>query len=188
MKAPQRHTEKATELTSEPPILLRLHGGKRWSTGEATNVAADVLLRPELFSSLLKGLGHNVPLVRMRSAYAISKIVSQRADLLQPHKEQFLDYLVAADNNHLARACMLQTLHHLDFNAEEINLLKDVLKDFMFSESSIVRTFSLQLLVDFAEKDVSLRQEVIPILWDALNNGTAAMRARARKLMKKYKI
>ena len=37
-----------------------------------------------------------------------------------------------------------------------------------------------------AEADPALRPEVMPLLWDALERGTPAMRARARKLLKKY--
>ncbi len=55
-------------------------------------------------------------------------------------------------------------------------------------KSSIVKTFSLQLLVDFAEADPSLRPEIMPLLWEALERGTPAMRARAHKLVKKYKL
>ena len=61
-----------------------------------------------------------------------------------------------------------------------------MLRDFMYSESSIVKTFSLQLLVNLASTDESPRPEVMPLLWNALERGTPAMRARARKLLKKY--
>ena len=171
----------------EHELLLRLHGGRKNSTGEAIAVAADVLSQPKLFVELFNGLTHKVPIVRMRAAYAVSKVASAQAKLLQAYKDKFLDCLAAPDNSPLTLACMLQTLSTLALTREDISLLKDMLQDFMFSDSSIVKTFSLQLLVDFAEADASLRPEVMPILWNALNNGTPAMRARARKLIKKYK-
>ena len=166
----------------------RLHGGRITSTGQALAVAEEVLAQPELFTELFSGLEHEDSLIRMRVAYAISKVTDERPDLLQPHKGRFIDLLDAPSNSHLCRACMLQTLHRLALTADDINLLKDILRDFMYSESSIVKTFSLQLLVDFAEADACLRPEVTPLLWEALESGTPAMRARARKLMKKYKL
>ncbi len=169
-------------------LLIKLHGGKRNSIGEAVAVANIVLAKPELFEDLFDMLKNEDSLIRMRAAYAISKIADSRPDLLQPHKDHLLDYLADPGSGHLARACMLQALHKMPLTAEDISLLKDMLRGFMFSDSSIVKTLSLHMLVEFADNDPSLRSEVIPILWQALECGTPAMRARARKLMKKYKL
>lgn len=169
-------------------LLARLHGGKSMSTGQAMAVAEEVVRQPELFPQLFEGLAHPVALVRMRAAYALAKVVQARPALLQPFKEAFLDCLVAPDNSHLARACMLQALHQLALDPQDISLLVDTLFDFMHSDSSIVKTFSLQLLTEFAEADPGLRPRVLPLLWQARDNGTPAMRARARKLMKRYGI
>lgn len=176
-----------TALT-EHGLLNRLHGGKNCSTGQALAVAGTVLEAPELFVELFNGLSHENSLVRMRAAYAISKVADARADLLQAYKNLFLDRLADPTNSHLARACMLQALRTLTLSPEDIALLADMLQDFMFSDSSIVKTFSLQLLVEFAEADACLRPKVMSLLWNALDHGTSAMRARARKLIKKYKV
>ena len=169
-------------------LAAQLRGGKRTSTGEALAVARDVLARPERFGILFGLLEHEDPLVRMRAAYALSKASAERPDLLRPYKTRFIDRLADPANSHLCRACLLQALRALELAPDDVSLLKDMLLDFMHSESSIVKTFSLNLLVDFAEADASLRPEVMPLLWDALGRGTPAMRARARKLMKKYKL
>lgn len=169
-------------------FVSRLSGGRSCSTGQALAVAGEVLEHPELFAELFSGLAHEHPLTRMRMAYAVSKVADARPDLLQPHKDGFIDRLADPDNSHLCRACLLQTLRVLELTPDDIDLLKDILLDFMHSQSSIVKTFSLQALADFAEADPGLRPQVLPLLWDALENGTPAMRARARKLMRKYKL
>lgn len=69
----------------------KLTGGRSCSTGQALAVAAEVLERPELFGQLFNGLEHEQPLVRMRMAYAVSKVAGARPDLLQPYKEHFVD-------------------------------------------------------------------------------------------------
>lgn len=168
-------------------LIAKLHGGKSTSTGQAAAVAAEVLASPALFDELFAGLEHNEPLIRMRAAYALSKVADARPDLLQARKHSFIDRLAAPDNSHLCRACLLQALRGLELTPDDVSLLKDMLRDFMHSESSIVKTLSLHLLVDFAETDPRLRPEVMPLLWDALERGSPAMRARARKLMKKYR-
>lgn len=169
-------------------FAAKLSGGRSCSTGRALAVAAEVLAHPELFAGLFGGLAHEHPLTRMRMAYALSKVADARPDLLQPYKDSFIDRLADPDNSHLCRACLLQTLRTLELTPGDIDLLKDMLLDFMHSQSSIVKTFSLQALADFAEVYPALRSQVVPLLWDALENGTPAMRARARKLMRKYKL
>ena len=118
----------------------------------------------------------------------LPKVAGIRPDLLTPYKDQFIERLAAPDNSRLCRVCLLQTLHRFELTPDDIDLLKDVLRDFMHSESSIVKTFPLQLLADFAAADESLRSEIMPLLWNALEHGTPAMRARARKLLKQYKL
>lgn len=169
-------------------LAARLRGGKSTSTGAAVAVASAVLARPELFAELFGILEHEDPLIRMRAAYALSKISEERPGLLQPYKGRFIDRLADPGNSHLCRACLLQSLGRLELTPDDIELLKDMLRDFMHSDSSIVKTLSLNLLADFAEADASLRPEVTRLLWEALERGTPAMRARARKLMKTHRL
>lgn len=173
---------------SASDLTAKLSGGRGCSTIQALAVADEVLAQPALFADLFNCLAHAEPLIRMRAAYALCKVADKRPDLLAPYKDRLIDRLDNPDNSHLCRACLLQALHHLKLTPQDIDLLKDMLRDFMYSESSIVKTFSLQLLVDFAAADESLRPEIMPLLWDALERGTPAMRARARKLIKKYKL
>ena len=173
---------------SDYNLATKLSGGRSCSTKQALAVAAEVLARPELFAELFGGLAHENSLTRMRAAYALAKVADARPDLLALYKDRLIDHLAAPDNSHLCRACLLRTLHKFALTPDDIDLLKDMLRDFMHSKSSIVKTFSLQLLVDFAAMDERLRPEIMPLLWNALERGTPAMRARARKLLKKYKL
>lgn len=84
------------------------------------------------------------------------------------------------------RACLLQIIGRLELALDEMRTLKDLLRDFMFNESSIVKTFSLQLMADLAAKEPTLQPEVLPQIWETLESGTPAM--RARKLLRKYHL
>jgi hypothetical protein len=53
--------------------------------------------------------------------------------------------------------------------------------------SGLNRTMAIQALMDLSEQDEKLRERVMPIVVEFLENGTPAMRARARKLLKKVK-
>ena len=49
---------------------------------------------------------------------------------------------------------------------------------------SLTRTHALQALVDLSAGDAALRRRLLPIAQEFAETGTAAMRARARKLLK----
>ena len=65
---------------------------------------------------------------------------------------------------------------------------KAVAVDLMFERlgdaSGLNRTFALQALMDLSEDDAALRARVLPFVRKALEDGTPAMQARARKLLK----
>ena len=49
--------------------------------------------------------------------------------------------------------------------------------------SGLNRTMAMQALMDLSEQDAALRVRVMPIVLEFVENGTPAMRARARKLL-----
>ena len=54
---------------------------------------------------------------------------------------------------------------------------------YLEDRSSIVKTFALQGLADLAQPEPGLRAEVIEILHESARNGSAAVKARSRKLL-----
>jgi hypothetical protein len=60
-----------------------------------------------------------------------------------------------------------------------IDLMFERLRD----KSGLNRTFALQALMDMSEQDAALRARVMPVVREFLENGTPAMRARARRLL-----
>ena len=64
---------------------------------------------------------------------------------------------------------------------------KAVVVELMFERmrdgSGLNRTMAMQALMDLSEGDAGLRARVMPIVREALEGGTPAMRARARKLL-----
>jgi len=60
-----------------------------------------------------------------------------------------------------------------------VELMFERLRD----RSGLNRTMAMQALMDLSEEDAKLRARVLPVVREALEGGTAAMRARARKLL-----
>jgi hypothetical protein len=75
-------------------------------------------------------------------------------------------------------------LPRLRLTPKERNHAVAILFDYLEDKSSIVKTFAVQSLADFARQDWGLRARVVPILTHLTDTGTPAMRSRGRKLLK----
>jgi hypothetical protein len=71
----------------------------------------------------------------------------------------------------------------LPLTARERRLAVSSLNVYLEDRSSIVKTSALQGLADLAETDPDLRPQVIELLRASTRSGTAAMKARSRKLL-----
>ena len=163
-----------------------LGGGDRRSIGRANEVKKLVLKEPERFAELIECLWDEDPLVRMRAADAAEKISLVRPDLLQKHKLELLGLLAEAEQIEL-RWHLAVMVPRMVLNARERARAAEALKRFLEDRSSIVRTFALQGLADLSRQDSKLRETVRVVLEESLRTGTAAMKARARKLLKEQR-
>jgi hypothetical protein len=137
---------------------------------------------PELFPELMAGLWSEDPLVRMRAADAAEKVTRKNPELLQPYKGELLGLMAETDQQEL-RWHLAAMVPRLLLNAKQRNLATSLLVGYLDDRSSIVKAFALQGLADLAQDDPSIRPGVIEILRQATRTGTAAMKARSRKLL-----
>jgi len=163
-------------------VLHLLRGDDRRTIGRADKVAAIVSKDPRLFPELIAGLWSEDPLVRMRAADAAEKATRDNRELLRPYKKELLGLLAEADQQEL-RWHLAAMIPRLPLNAEERKLAASLLTGYLDDRSSIVKTFALQGLADLAEDDPAIRPHVIELLREATRSGTAAMKARSRKLL-----
>jgi hypothetical protein len=164
-------------------ITALLAGGDRRSIGRADSVAAMVAKNPKLFGKLITGLWDADPVVRMRSADAMEKVTRKKPELLYPYRRHLLSLLAEADEQEV-RWHLAIMVPRLTLNEEETKLVVSVLSRYLDDKSSIVKTFALQGLADLVEVKTSIRPTVVEILHQARRNGTAAMKARSKKLLK----
>ncbi|MGA9900533.1 MAG: hypothetical protein WBQ39_01245 [Terriglobales bacterium] len=163
-------------------IVSLLEGGDRRTIGRADEVAVMVLQKPKLFPQLIAGLWSDDPLVRMRAADAAEKVTRENRELLQHYKEELLGLMMESTQPEL-RWHLAAMVPRLRLSAKERNLATSLLMGYLEDRSSIVRTFALQGLAELAQDDASIRPGVIEILREATRSGTAAMKARGRKLL-----
>lgn len=163
-------------------ILDLLQGGDRRTIGHSDQVAAMVGKTPELFPELIAGLWSEDPLVRMRAADAAEKVTRKNRELLQPYKKELLGLMAETEQQEL-RWHLAAMVPRLRLNSRERQVAISSLNRYLEDRSSIVKTFALQGLADLAQDDPSIQPRVIEILREATRSGTAAMKARGRKLL-----
>jgi hypothetical protein len=167
-------------------IAPMLKGGDRRSIGKSNQIAKLVLSDPKRFAELLECLWDENPIVRMRAADAAEKVAVARPELLKPHKQKLLGLLAEAEQIEL-RWHLALMVPRLELSGAERERAATALQCYLGDRSAIVKTFALQGLADLARKDTSLREPLRRTLEESLRTGTAAMKARARKLRKLLK-
>ncbi|HME12870.1 MAG TPA: hypothetical protein VKF79_08420 [Candidatus Acidoferrum sp.] len=167
-----------------PPKSLAslLAGGDRRSLGRVNAVITLLRNNGRLFPELLQFMWSDDPVVRMRAADAVEKISAAKHALLQPFKAELLG-LAEETHQQEVQWHLALMLPRLRLTGTERQRAVAGLKGYLQSRSSIVKTFALQGLAEFAGRDEELRTEVLEIIMQASRNGTAAMKARARKLL-----
>jgi hypothetical protein len=163
-----------------------LSGGDRRSIGTSDEVKKLVLRQPRRFGELLECLWDEDPIVRMRAADAAEKVTATRPALLNPHKKELLGLLAEAKQIEL-RWHLALMVPRLELTARERESAAAALQRYLEDRSSIVKTFAMQGLADLARQDQSLREAAKLIIEESLRTGTAAMKARARNLLKGLK-
>jgi hypothetical protein len=167
-------------------IAARLKGGDRRSIGRSNQIAKVVSSDSRRFAELFKCLWDDDPIVRMRAADAAEKVTAVRPELLKPHKLELLGLLAEADQIEL-KWHLAQIVPRLELSRSERARAAAALRRYMEDRSSIVKTFALQGLADLARQEASMLEPVRRVLEESLRTGTAAMKARARKVLNELK-
>jgi hypothetical protein len=164
------------------PIIEQLKEGDLRHKGRSEEVAAEVLRRPDLFESVVQGMLHGDPGVRMRASDAAEKITRTRPDLLRPYKKPLLTQVARSDQQEV-RWHLAQILPRLDLSRSDRKRAVAILLSYLDDKSSIVRTFAMQGLADIALSDASYLAPVTKLIEEQTAAGTPAMKSRGRKLL-----
>jgi hypothetical protein len=118
----------------------------------------------------------------MRSADAAEKATRKHPEFLGHHKKELLGRMTETEQQEL-RWHLAVMVPRLSLNAKERRVVFAALNGYLGDCSSIVKTFALQGLADLTTGDPALRGDVMEILRQSARSGTAAMKARSRKLL-----
>jgi hypothetical protein len=168
-------------------LLRKLTGTDRRSIGKSNEVVTAVLADPSLFSVLFNGLLDTDSALRMRCADAIEKITVTHPEYLRPFKRKLIEHVAKIEQQEV-RWHVAQLFSRLTLTPRERGHVVGILTAFLQDESKIVNTFSMQALADIAEQDAGLRVPIIKQLEELTRIGSAAMKARGKKLLAKLAV
>jgi hypothetical protein len=161
-----------------------LTGGDRRSIGHSKKLLKLMQERTDLFPRLLRCMWDSDPLVAMRAADAVEKITQTDTKPLQRFKKELLGLAAEAEEQEL-RWHLALMVPRLKLSSGEQQRAVAIFMDYLSDKSSIVKTFALQALFDLSRQSSEAMIDMEEILNTAARTGTAAMRARARILLKK---
>jgi hypothetical protein len=142
----------------------------------------EVLNAPSRFPELVAGLWHPDGCVRMRAGDALEKLSRHQPRWFCPLRGDLLR-LAAATGEQEARWHLAQILPRLELRGVQRAALVALLQGYLKDRSAIVRVSALQGLADLARGYPRLGTLVRRELRRASAKGSAAERARARKLL-----
>ena len=162
----------------------RLAAGPGRGLGCAEVIAAEALQSEALLQELIAALDDPRPCVLARAANALKKVQAKEARALDPFAGKLVKTALACPVRE-ARWNLVLLLGKLPLHGRDRALAIELLFEAFSDSSALVRTFAMQALADLGQQDPALRRRVRPVVEWALTTGTAAMQARARKLLPK---
>ena len=115
------------------------------------------------------------------------KITVQHPEYLRPYRDVLL-YEAAAIEQQEVRWHVAQMLPRLTWDERERAVCVERLWGFLDGRSRIVKTFAVQALADFAQRDAALRPRVVAMLEEQVRTGSPAMKSRGHKLLRNLKL
>jgi len=162
----------------------KLTGGDRRSVGDATHVAEAILKHPGIAEIVVSFLWEDDVILRSRAAHTLKTTALYNPPIIQPFKKELILKMSPIEQWEVREQfCIIITKLKLE-KAEHKKLIA-IFQNYLTDKSSIVRTCAMQGMADLAESSKSVKTMVLPILIELTETGSAAMRARGRKLLKK---
>lgn len=158
-------------------------GTDRRSIGSADEVAQEIAADQALFDQVFEAIFFDDPVVRMRAADAVEKASRIHPERLFPHKNALLEELAQIQQREV-RWHLAQMLPRLPLTLAERRRAVAVVESFLDDKSTIVRVNALEALTTLARGVAELEAKARERLDAALEAGTPAEKARARRLLK----
>lgn len=163
-------------------IMEMLAEGERKAIAKSTAVALAVLANPLMTKILVDALSSPNPTIVSHAAHALLTVFRKNPALLKPFADQLMKAFKRDQWEILEQ--LAKILPGLDLPKPKQRTLVDRLEQIFYdSPSSIARTSALQALDDLGAQHKVWRERSTKAMKFAFEQGSKAMRARARKLL-----
>jgi len=159
-----------------------LSGGDRRSLGRAAEALARVRAEPGRFDELVELLWDTDAVVRMRAADCVEKLTLEPGFTLGRWKAELLGLMAETPQAEL-RWHLALMVARLPLSAAEVRRAAAVLEGYLDDSHAIVKVCAMQGLWELSWREEGLRAVVADRVRELARSGTAAMRARGRKLL-----
>lgn len=165
-------------------VVERLAAGPKTGLGPAHKIAAEAIRSSEVVRELVDALRDRRTVVTIRAANALNKVQQSNAEVVTKYGHDILRAALECEDL-LTRWNLTIVVGRLPLHGRDRALAVDLMFEALGSGSGFLRAFAMTGLVELAAGDAALRKRVRPIVEKALEDPSAAMRARARKLLPK---
>ena len=161
----------------------QLAEGERKAVARSTEVARRVVADPSLLPCLIDFLLSENTIVVSHAAHALLTVSKRHINLLEPHKGELISVL--SSEQWEVQEQLGKILPRLSLDKPQQVTVWERFQDIFYNgTSSIARTCALQALVDMGTNAEAYRGKAGKVIAYALENGSKAMQARARNLLK----
>lgn len=165
----------------------RLKGGHPNSLGNTVEVVEEVLAKSQYFEELFACYFSTDETVRLRTSNAMKRICKSNKSILIPFIDQLLTKV--ADINQASAQWTLSQLFGLlekDMNALQTKQAKAIMQNNLSTHHDwIVLTQTMNVLSDWAKRDVELKEWLIPQLKRLESDARKSVSNKATKMIKK---
>ncbi len=165
-------------------IVDRLRGGDRSSGGRSDEVVAMVLAEPTRFAEVFAAIRDRDPVVRKRASDVAEKVTARRPELLDGRQGELLGDLARSPQEEV-RWHVVQMIPRVPLDDTQRAAAAELLLGFLSDDSKLVRVNAMESLAQLADDDEELRSRAIVAFDELSESGSPAVRARARRLLKR---
>lgn len=166
---------------AETSVRERLARGPKAGLGCANGIVAEALGSPGIIAELVEALGDPRTVVTIRAANALDKVQRAQPEEVARFGRQLVRTALQCQDLR-TRWNLVEVVGKLPLRGRDRALAIELMFEALGSTSGFLRTFAMTGLVEYAREDDALKRRVQDVVAKALEDSSAAMRARARKL------
>lgn len=125
--------------------------------------------------------------LNQRASWPVGLIGTEKPNLLSPFVEQMLDNLQTAKHDAVIRNT-IRTFQYMEVSEDVEGKLYDICMNYLIDlkQAVAIRCFSMVVLSNIARKHSALQEELVTVVREFYEHGTAGYKSRARKIFKEF--